>query len=115
AVVFVGFGVGGGDVAVSLVDFGRHTAKHAKAHVLSPNENNYLCKTFGHGFKNRPTGFKIYGQQFRWKSFAESLLGFLSSRAETHARCALGHESEIVLHHDWFENPEYVVSGQRIS
>src|SRR5690606_12952896 len=37
AVVFVGYGFGGGDDAVSLEDFGRHTAKHAKVHVLSPN------------------------------------------------------------------------------
>lgn len=115
SIVFVGYGFGSGDDDFSLKDFGSHASKDAKMHVLSPHDTEDLCKTIGYSLRNRPAGFKVYGQPFRWKSFAESLLGFLNSRSKANARDAIGHEAEIVLHHDWFENPEYVVSGRRIS
>ena len=95
------YGFGGGADALSFEDFGRHVHPDAHVHVLCPRPDNAdLCKQVGHVLRGRPRDFRVFGQPFRWRSFAEALLEVLKGLRSNHIRATIGREFEITLVHD---------------
>jgi hypothetical protein len=100
-IVFIGYGFGRGDDALSFEDFAEHASRTARVHVLSPPpENADFVRQVGYACRERRKGFCVYAQAFRWRSFAEAVLQFLDSRGATHVSAAIGHELEIAMRHD---------------
>lgn len=101
AVVFVGYGFGGGMDAFSYEDFGRFLHSKARVHVLCPRPDNAdLRKQIGFVLRGRNSGFCVFGQPFRWKALAEAILLTLQRNRAVHVRAAIGREGEIALAHD---------------
>lgn len=101
AIVFVGYGFGGGDDAFSYEDFGRSAAFGARVHVLCPlPDNRDLCKQVGYALRGRGPRFRVFGQPYRWRSLARAMLDYLRSIRRCHVREAIGAEIEIALRHD---------------
>jgi hypothetical protein len=101
SVVFVGYGFGGGADSASFADFGLHLNRRARVHVLCPQpDNSDLCKQIGSAIRGRPRGFRVFGQPFRWKSFAEAVLATVDRCGGSHVRQAIGKELEIAIAHD---------------
>ena len=85
----------------SFKDFGEHAAPESRVHVLGPMPDNAdLCQQVGYGLKGRGPRFRVYGQPFRWRAFAEALLEVLDGLRRRHVRFALGMEAEIGALHD---------------
>ena len=100
-VVFVGYGFGAGADAISFQDFGANVAQSARIHVLCPSTGNAdLCKQIGSALRGRSAGFRVYGQPFGWRTFAEAVLCVLRIIPATHIRFAIGKEIEIATLHD---------------
>lgn len=101
AIVFIGYGFGSGADAFSFEDFAEYASRTARVHVLNPPPDKAdLARQIGHACRARRKGFRVYGQPFRWKSFAEALLQFLDSHRATHVRAAIGYEAEVANRHD---------------
>ena len=101
SVVFVGYGFGGGADSMSFRDFGLSLNPAARVHVLCPGpENAELCRQIGYVLRGRPRGFRVIGQPFRWRPFAEAVLGVLDGCGADCVRAAVGKELEIAVAHD---------------
>jgi hypothetical protein len=101
AIVFIGYGFGGGADSFSFEDFGANASQSARIHVLNPPADNAdLCKQVGSVLKGRGLGFRVYGQPFRWRALAEAILEVLASARTDHIRYAIGREVEIGVLHD---------------
>jgi hypothetical protein len=101
SIIFIGYGFGGGDDALSFEDFGRESSKTARTHVLCPNpDNRDLCKQVGYALRGRGPRFRVFGHPYRWRSFAEAVLEYLTSRNSQHISAAIGAELEITFRHD---------------
>lgn len=100
-VAFIGYGFGAGADHHSYDDFGRNLAARARVHVLSPRpDNEDLRKQVQYALRGRPPRFRVFGQPFRWQSFASAVLSVLKARRATHVRHALPHAAEIAIAHD---------------
>ncbi len=100
-IVFIGYAFGGGADALSFEDFGQNTNLASRVHVLCPRpDNTDLCRQIGYVLQGRRRGFRIFGQPFRWKAFAEAVLEVLGAIRAGHIRFAIGKEAEIAMAHD---------------
>lgn len=100
-IVFIGYGFGRGDDALSFEDFAEHASRTARVHVLNPPPDNAdLVRQIGYGCRARQKDFQVHAQPFGWRALAEAVLRFLDSRRATHVRAAIGHEVEIAMRHD---------------
>lgn len=100
-VVFVGYGFGAGADAISFQDFAVNVAPSARIHVLCPTTDNAdLSKQVGSALRSRGARFRVYGQPFRWRAFAEAVLSVLRVIPATHMRFAIGKETDIATLHD---------------
>lgn len=100
-VVFVGYAFGGGADSRSFEDFAENLGAGARVHVLCPPPHTTdLCKQIGWALRGRPKGFRIWGQPFRWRAFAEAALHVLHATGGTRIQSLLGFESELLRQHD---------------
>lgn len=99
-IMFIGYGFGGGDDGVSFDDFGRN-ALGCRVHVLCPHpENRDLRRQVGYALRDRGPRFRVFGQPFRWRSFAEATLALLAQSGFDHVRHAIGREADLCALHD---------------
>lgn len=101
SIVFIGYGFGRGDDAISYEDFGLNASTDASVHVLCPRPDNAdLCKQIGYALRGRGPKFRVFGHPYRWRSFAEAVLEYLESVGRFHVAAAIGAELEIAFRHD---------------
>jgi hypothetical protein len=101
AIVFIGYGFGGGADAFSFEDFGLNASKAARIHALCPRPDNPdLCRQIGYALRGRGPRFRVFGHPYRWRALAEAMLEYLDSRRRSHIWHAIGAELEIAFRHD---------------
>jgi hypothetical protein len=101
SVVFVGYSFGGGADGLSFREFAENLNPGARVHVLCPPpDNKDLCKQIGWALRGRPRGFRVFGQPFRWRAFAEAVLQLLRKTGRTRIDELLALEPELLREHD---------------